>query len=102
MPEQPFTAALTPEQVEQGERISQEAGVVRRMGLMMLTRDYDQMREDVLDDAMAEAMLDLAEALNTHNKRHSEEAELLKAAEARLWYVLTEQMEEIENAADQP
>lgn len=88
----PFTAELTGEQVENSERIHEANGWVRRMGLMMLTQSQAEITAMVRgDDETAHGILDLAEALKTYNERAKSEAELLKAAEARLWLVMMDE-----------
>lgn len=89
---QPFTAELTAAQVEEGERINQANGWVRRMALMMLTQSQAEIAAMVRgDDETAHGILDLAEALKTYNERAKSEAELLQAAEARLWLVIMDE-----------
>lgn len=102
MSELPFTAALTPEQVEKGEDINRANGWIRRAALMMLTKSQDEIVAMVRgDDEAAHSVLDLAEALTKYNERAQHEADLLKSAEARLWLVLGAEVERIETERGQ-
>lgn len=98
MSEQPFTAALTSEQAEEGERISQSDDPIRRMGMAVLTRNSEQLSA-AFGDGSGEAYLELAESPDDYRKRLLSEADLMQSAWARLMTVMQAEIDRQEASA---
>lgn len=101
MAKQAFTAELTIEQIKAAEALDRSFAPVKRMALQLMTRDQEQLQASIqADDGTGEAMLELAEALETYLERRKAEDELLSSARARLWYVLGTEAERYEQQCE--
>jgi len=82
-----FDAALTKDELLNGEEAAESWGVTRRCALITLTRGSVQQLED-MDAETAEALLGAVECVTEYLKWREHDTELLKTAQARMLMVL--------------
>lgn len=83
-----FPAAITNAQVLKIEKAFSSRDVTRRLALGVLTRSSDQLAESVWDLKGGNAVLELAQSLDSTLEDYQRMLELLTSAHARLWLCL--------------
>ncbi len=81
-----FEAALTKDELMQGEQATQDWGVVRRSSMIFLTKSSAELEET--SDEFTDATLEVFERLADYLKWREHETELLRAAQARMQVML--------------
>lgn len=82
-----FEAAITKQECHEGEKKAQAFGLVRREAYAVLTRSAAQLLKG-MDGEIAEALVEVAENIDSYLKWREHETELLQAAYARVLAVL--------------
>ena len=77
-----FSAAITKDEMYQGEKVTQNWGITRRLAMAALTRSSSDFEN--LSAPAAEGMMEALESLSNYLKWREHETELLEAALARM------------------
>ena len=91
-----FNAALTKDELFNGEKAAESWRVTRRCALITLTRGSAQQLE-FMDAETADALIGALDSLSEYLKWRERDTELLKAAQARMLMVLQTYSEEHPN-----
>ena len=83
-----FGVAVNEEQMNAAEAKAATFAVSRRIALATLGRSADELM-DSLNETVGEALLDSAKTMNEHLEWLKAEAEIVQAAQARLFAVLS-------------
>jgi len=81
-----FSAAITKEEMYQGEKVTQNWGITRRLAMAALTRSSSDLED--LSAPAAEGMMEALESLSKYLKWREHETEMLEAAQARMIVVI--------------
>ena len=81
-----FSAAITKDEMYQGEKAAQNWGPTRRLAMAALTRSSSDLED--LSAPAAEGIMEAAENLSKYLKWREHEAEMLEAALARMLVVI--------------
>lgn len=90
-----FPDAFTNSQVTKIETAFSSSDATRRLALGVLTRSSEQLTESMQNERGGDALLDLAQSLDSTIEDYQKMLELLTSAHARLWLCLGQEADRI-------